>query len=122
MQIELFYIDKDENFKKSFKNVKEAVKEYSKKHDFKTLEIKLVRIDEKNFKEMRFPGHPTIRINGKDLEDEDENFTLEKRSYESEGKEVTFIPLSLLKKGIEEYIDASIEAQKMKGETPNQIC
>ncbi len=122
MKVEIFYIEKDEDFFKSYTTVKSVIEETKKEHSFKILEIQLIKVEEEDVEKLRFKGHITVKINGKDIEGLVGRNNYSKRIYEWEGEKFTYVPEVIFKKAVDEYITASIEAQKMKGEEPNQIC
>ncbi|MCD6577902.1 hypothetical protein J7L48_00335 [bacterium] len=122
MKVEIFYIEKDDDFYKSYKVIKSVISEYTKKRSFKILEIQLIKVEETDVEKLRFKGHITVKINGKDIEGLVGKNNYNKRIYEWEGENFTYVPEVIFKKAVDEYITASLEVQKMKGEEPNQIC
>lgn len=124
MKIEIYYIEKDDDFRKSYKTIKETVQEFKKTVSFKLLEIQLIQVEKGKEQEYRFYGHVSARINGEDLENRnDKNYSFGQREYSSDNGKTASIPKPTIKKAIQEYIDGVIEVQKMKGnDTPEQIC
>ena len=123
MKVEIFYREKDDNFRTSYRGIKNIVEEFKKKYTFKLLEIQLIQVEEKNVEKYKFLGHITVKINGRDIEERnDDNYTIKDRYYEENNKKVNYIPEKVFEKAVKDYIDSSIIAQEMKGEEPDKIC
>jgi hypothetical protein len=123
MKVEIFYREKDDNFRASYRVIKNIIEEFKKKYTFKLLEVQLIQIEKKDVEKYKFSGHITVRINGQDIEERnDNNYTIEDRYYEEDNKKVNYIPKKVFEKAVKNYIDSSITAQEMKGEEPDKIC
>ena len=123
MKVEIFYREKDDNFRASCRVIKNIIEEFKKKYTFKLLEVQLIQIEKKDVEKYKFSGHITVRINGRDIEERnDNNYTIEDRYYEEDNKKVNYIPKKVFEKAVKDYIDSSITAQEMKGEEPDKIC
>jgi hypothetical protein len=87
MEIEFYYFDVCPSYKPAYKNLEEVLKE-------KGIEakIKSIRVDSSDAAEkLNFQGSPSIRIDGKDIEDKDEGYSYSCRIFEIDGK-LTGVP------------------------------
>ena len=82
MKIELLYFNSCPSYKQALANIKAALKE-------KNLQAELIMVNvesEEKAQRVGFQGSPSVRINGKDLEDRDEGFSFSCRLYTVNGK------------------------------------
>ena len=124
MKVEIYYREKNEDFKKTFSMIREVLAEFKKEFSFKLLEIQLIQVENGSEEESRFFGHITAKLNGEDLEGRNKGpYTSDNREYSIGDKKVIYIPRDIFVHAVKEYIESSIAVQKMKGDdSPQQIC
>ena len=84
MQIELLYFDDCPNWRSTLNDLKSILNAQGLEEA-----VSLIRVpDNESAQVLRFPGSPTVRINGRDIEADapESGFNLECRIYWSEGR------------------------------------
>ena len=124
MKVEVYYREKNEDFKKTFSMIREVIAEFKKEFSFKLLEIQLIQVNGGSEEENRFFGHITVKLNGEDLEERSKGpYTTDNREYSIGDEKVLHVPREVFVNAVKDYIESSITAQQMKGDdSPQQIC
>ncbi len=123
MNVQIYISRKDEVFLRSYRMIRDVVADFSEKYKFKTLEIGVIAVPTGEEEKYRYYGHITVKINGEDIEERsDKEYRSESRTYSENGREVKHVPRNTFIAAVERYIEASIEAKKMKGDTSGPIC
>lgn len=108
MKAEIFYFDGCPSYKTTHKNLKAALKELRL-----AAEVKLVLVDSPERAEaLHFQGSPSIRIDGRDLENVNEGFTYGCRVYSFKGKLTGAPTKEYIKEKINQHVSASSSKDK----------
>lgn len=125
MKVEFYYKGKLSDFSELKRRLKELLKSRIPRYEINYIEIK----DDSSASRYRVPGIPTIKFNGRDIEESKrfvKDFNCQPRIYiDCSGSESSIPTEALLKQAIQEYIEDSatfhMEVKgKKKGNTP--IC
>lgn len=103
MQVELFYFDGCPNYKYALKNLETVLKEFRVAGP-----VRLVRVETpEDALQHRFLGSPSIRVNGRDIEESAEarqDYALQCRIYFEDGRAVGYPSIKVLKQALSRYI------------------
>ena len=82
MKIEFYYFENCPSYEISLQNLKDVIKDSAV-----NAELDIIRIDSvEDAEKFTFQGSPSIKINGKDIEDRNDTYSFNCRLYKIEGK------------------------------------
>lgn len=103
MKIELLYFENCPGYEKALKNLRELLEEKELKEEIQMTEV----TSDGQARELRFIGSPTIRINGKDVDEHVwsvKDNGMKCRIYLHEGKILGYPPKAMNRRAIEEKL------------------
>ena len=103
MQIELLYFDDCPNWQSTLVEIQSVLAEMGRDDT-----VGMVRVaDQPQAERLRFPGSPTVRIDGRDVEDDapDSGFGLECRIYWEQGRATGSPSRDLLVSALRDAVD-----------------
>jgi mercuric ion transport protein len=101
MKIEVLYFDECPNHGRTVDRVKEALRYEAQSADVVEVNVR----DNATAQSLKFPGSPTVRIDGRDIEPtarSSKQFGLMCRTYSDAGKQVRIPPLDLIRTALRE--------------------